>query len=113
MSKVKKFALALVAALIMGGVAAAPALAAFFQAGHPSDPSVAQADTQIGIRACDRQVDGHSVRAWSRLSTSDSGSPVTGFAPSGGCTGWTPQNATQMRICVEAEGCGPWTRSFP
>jgi len=102
--------------LVIGLMVAVPAFAVNAIARHPSDPSYAELKDDVWVRACDRDVHGHRVRAWYFTAMQDPDGPTeTNWAPSGGCTefrgtSWG-QPAARMRICVEGEGCGPyWQR---
>jgi len=110
MKYLKRGALAVTVALGLSGVAAATAGA---HAYHPSDPSYA-VGRPLYVRSCDDQVDGNRVRAWYRTITGDWASPD--WAPSNGCSSWhSPSGGniiTHIRICVENEGCGPWTNNI-
>jgi hypothetical protein len=119
-SPMRKFVL-LVALGLVAAALSVPAAKADHQHGHcgsysyhPSDPSYACQWWSRYIRACDRQVDGHQVRAWWEGSFAPGQYWQTAWAPSGGCvqqgTQYGSGNILRYRICVEAEGCSAWRR---
>jgi len=81
---------------------------------HPTDPSTGHVRDHHWYKACDRHVDGHRVRLHYYTVFNPHFLLYSAWAPSGGCTqevGTTlAANISQFRICVEAEGCGPWVR---
>jgi hypothetical protein len=91
------------------------AMAADTIAHHPSDPSIARMTSNGFLSACDYDVDGHQVRAWYTPRYGGGEIYYTNWAPSGGCTPAARflygSGYNQFRICVEAEGCGPWVDS--
>ena len=105
----KLAAIATIGAMGICGANAAAASAIEKWATHPSDPSYAYYNSVSGgITGCDEQVDGNRVRAW--YGVQGVGNQPAPWAPSGGCSPGVLQNVNMIRICVENEGCGPWTR---
>lgn len=82
---------------------------------HPSDPSYACEWWNDHLRWCDRQVDGHRVRAWYQGQWA-SEPTYTAWAPSGGCyeigTNYGSGLIVKYRVCVEAEGCSAWRKPY-
>jgi hypothetical protein len=99
--------------LVVGLVVAVPAFA-IDRVYHP-EGSYAELHPSYNnrIHACDRDVDGHRVRAWYYTSIQYPDEPTySAWAPSGGCSDWQGSSwglpIARFRVCVEAEGCSGW-----
>jgi hypothetical protein len=101
--------------VVLGLVVAVPALAVT-RVYHPEG---SYAELQPGfnnmIHACDRDVDGHRVRAWYAHNLQNPGEyTYSAWAPSGGCSEYQGSSwglpIAMFRVCVEGEGCSDWWR---
>jgi hypothetical protein len=102
---------------IVALAAAAPSVARSGCVGHPRDASVACVRNDHWIDVCDRDRDGHRVRAWYFHQGRPFHEPnITGWDENGARRGCHREgstwglNITRFRVCVEHEGCSRWAR---